>query len=306
MDNASNNNSKCCDSDYQTNHLVKSERCTESQRNTSRAEKRKKRRRRNKDFRNILNNEKGLKMYYLAIIISVLLSNFAFGQELQEQDYKVANEFHYSRLALKIAHKRALSRTNQEAIKQQVYADIDNGRFAQRIDSAVDMIIKRTDYALRAKGFSADADEIMSEYQDHAFFLSRKRGDIGDYAAWSEFMVKVHAKAHEKLGDTLCKWLHVHDLFIITYGVPVAFAPADFDLETYQNHFTGIHILGPFWKHYGLAPVVVYWAVNIVCNASSSGLAAFACSPIATVAEQGFGIYLSPPLGEKIWTKAQN
>lgn len=245
-------------------------------------------------------------MYYLAIMISVLLANFAFGQELQEKDYEVAEEFHFSRVALNIAHRKALRETDQELIKKQVYADIDNGLIAQRIDSAVDMIIKRTDYALRAKGFSADADQIMAEYQNLAFFLSRKGGDIGDYPAWSEFMVKVHAKAHEKLGDTLCKWLHVHDLFIITYAVPVAFAPADYDLLTFQNHFSGIHIIGPFWDHYGLAPVVVYWSVNIVCNVSSSGIAAFACGPIASVAEDAFGIYLSPPLGEKIWTKAQN
>lgn len=197
-----------------------------------------------------------------------------------------------------------------ERIKISIAYDAEHNALAPRIDAAVKAIIARTVKVLTEKGYDSEASQIESEYKEKFDgFLTNmisQKGDIGDYGEWSKFLGKVHVLAHERLGDTLCKFLHVHDLFIIDYGVPVVFWPSKYDLETYQNHFTGIHLIGPFWDHYGLVPVIVYWTVEIICDAATSGVAVFACGPIAGLAEDFFGIYVSPKVGKKVWTARQD
>jgi hypothetical protein len=62
-----------------------------------------------------------------------------------------------------------------------------------------------------------------------------------------------------------------------------------------------------FWTYYGVAPVVAYWATQITCSVGTygMGMVTFVCGPVASVAENVFGTYLSPGLGERIWKRAQ-
>lgn len=211
--------------------------------------------------------------------------------------------------------RRAKLRTPVRAIMQDVERDLssnDKGLTASRLDQTVDAIVKRTTAVMEERGYKVEADEIRMEY--YAKFKNyltamtlNKAADLGDLAPFSDFLTRVHAKAEDLLGETLCKFLHVHDIYIINYALPVVFAPSEHDLESFQNHFTGKHILGPLWEYYGLAPVVAYWAVNVTCIAGTwgMGIVGFVCSPIASVAENVFGIYLSPRLGEFVWKRAQ-
>lgn len=233
-------------------------------------------------------------------------------EPITEQDYDTVGEFGIGRLQLRSAFRGAKNRTPWEKLSNEIKAEIENERLAPQVDKAVKAIIDTTVMALRHKGYKKDADAIEQEFYDKfdGFVTNHVsiRGDIGDYAPWSQFLADVHEKAHDRLGDVLCKFIHVHDLFIVTYSVPVVFSPSDYDLQTYQNHFTGIHVLGPVWEHYGLAPVIVYWTVNIACNVGTyaAGAAFFGCSILASVAEDAFGIYVSPKLGEFCWKKGQS
>lgn len=253
---------------------------------------------------------------FLLVFLSLTNVAFAGEPELTERDVAVAESFGVKKSALRREFLKARARTPAAELRGDVYksfASEDPKAGLRRIDHVVDRIVRQTAAAMQAKGYKAESAEMMLQYEtEYSFYFTGRvdllgAGDIGDFAPWSEFLKNVHEKAHEFLGETLCKFLHVHDLFIITYAVPVVFAPSKYDLETYQNHFTGVHILGPLWDHYGLAPVAAYWTVEIVCSVGTwgMGLVSFACGPIASVSENVFGVYLSPRLGDAVWKRAQ-
>ena len=104
-----------------------------------------------------------------------------------------------------------------------------------------------------------------------------------------------------------CQYFHVHDIFILNFAIPVVFKPADFEQADYLDHFAGHPLDLWTWDHHGFAGVVTYWAVNIACGAATAGMgvATFACNPISTLAENVMDRRIAPPLGTKIWTKAQ-
>ena len=179
-------------------------------------------------------------------------------------------------------------------------------------DQAMGAIMSHAVNVLKYYGYAKKAERIGYEYERFyktAFtdkFLGAK--EIGDHEPLNEWVKQVHEDIEAEIGEYLCNFLHLHDMFILNYGVPVTMHPELYALNEYNDHFAGHIKEGRKWvfKHHGVAGVVTYWGVNIACSVGTAGMGmvSFVCGPMSTAAEVGMDKFIAPPLGEKIWTKA--
>ena len=234
-----------------------------------------------------------------------------YTEEPTPTDYDAAKEFGFSKRQVDLSSVGRRLTFSRKAIEDRVAKAMEDRLvYAQESDKALAALIKQAGVVLRARGHASVAKEIEAEYTqytDAIYQMAMQTKEIGDHEAFSEFLISTHDKIETAIGSFWCKYFHFHDLYIINYAVPVVWHPEAYDLTEYLDHFAG-HILSQYsWKHHGLAGVVAYWAVNIACMAGTSGMGAvtFACGPIAGLAEHVIDKNVAPPLGKRIWKKAQ-
>jgi hypothetical protein len=259
------------------------------------------------------------------ILLVLMLSTPAWGHDDNQErpvpvsedpthmDYIVGQEFGVSERQIDSAKRRINLTFNRRPVERRVANTMEQTEaFAKETDKALDALIRQAQAVMRAKGYDREADEIGQEYADHYqdAFLTQYLGvtkEIGDHPPLNEWLVKVHNKIEETIGEFLCKYFHLHDLYIFNYATPVVFKPKLYLLPEYLDHFSGHLYAGANkWKHHGLAGVVTYWAVNITCQVGTMGMGAvtFVCGPIAGFSENIMDKRIAPPIGTKIWKKA--
>lgn len=177
-------------------------------------------------------------------------------------------------------------------------------------DQAMRAIITQASEVLTHYGYTAEAKQISAEYREFYtqsfsnMYLGVK--ELGDHAPLSKWVDGVHTKIEDSIGEYLCKYFHLHDMYILNYGVPSVFHASTLSKKDYMDAFAGHLIWGWFWEHAGVTGVVTYWAVNMSCAAGTSGMGvvAFICGPISGWAERGMDRVIAPPIGGRIWERA--
>lgn len=187
-------------------------------------------------------------------------------------------------------------------IGEKLKRDVMVGRLANRVDDTVNTILTVTVGELTKRGHGPLADSIWQEwaYEHRGRYLDVR--NIGDHKPLSDFLKKVHEKAHDILGE-LCEPTHVHDLFVINFTAPVVFNPCGqaWDRVEYKRHFAGKN---DGEQAYGLIPVVGYWAGYAACTAGTMGIGfAFVCSTASGLAERGVAKWIAPPLSDWVYKK---
>lgn len=228
-------------------------------------------------------------------------------------DYKIAQRYGFKAKDLREAYKEARESIDEEAITEEIAHAFENDPFksAQIVDEAIDNMFKWAFVILRAEGRTDVADQIEFEYATvyKDYFQRSVLGilEMGDHPPLNDWLKTAHEKIHDIVGDFICKQAHLHDIYILNYSIPVVFSPKSYKLDDYLDHFAGHLIWGWFWEHHGFAGVVTYWAVNGACIGMTWGLGVvpFVCSPIATLAEDIMDKRIAPPMGERIWKRAQ-
>jgi hypothetical protein len=251
--------------------------------------------------------------YVILSVIILLLSDILNAAEPSKDDFKAAGMFGYRRSDVTEAAREKRNKVDSEAIMKNFARNLEKDQLAaaKDIDDAIFNLINLAVNVLNVQGHYAIAGDIEVEYLLHyrgavtAQVLGVK--EIGDHPPLSEWLVKVHDKIHDAIGDFLCKYFRFHDIFILNYGLPVVFNPKQYKLNDYKDHFAGHHIWGWFWEHHGVAGVVTYWLVNGVCIGSTYGLGivTFICGPIASLSENVMDKRIAPPIAERIWKRAQ-
>jgi hypothetical protein len=142
-----------------------------------------------------------------------------------ESDYRFASKYNVSRGSVWLENRARARRLDVGALKMQVAKDMEDPRgfpSARRLDDAVESAIHRGAAALREKGETAEADRIEADYAVayRGYFVRQYANggtpvEIGDHPPLNVWLEVVHAALHIKLGDDLCRYLHVHDLFAI-------------------------------------------------------------------------------------------
>lgn len=251
----------------------------------------------------------------LAVLFATQTKAAEYNQRLRRSDYKVAARYGYHGNDLETAHNAVVKKTKINEIVNEFMHSLEHDQFdaSQLSDIAIDEMIFTAGIYLRAEGHDDLADEIALEYQlkyrGHftRMFLASK--EIGDHPPVLEWLETVHERIHEAIGNFLCQYSHIHDVYILNHG-NVVFKPSmAVDFKDYKDHFAGHPLLaGWMWEHHGFAGVVAYWLVNGACTAATSGmgLVTFACGPIAGFAENQVDYRLAPPVAKRIWERSGN
>jgi hypothetical protein len=252
--------------------------------------------------------------YYLILagLCFLFSSTLRAEEDISDDDYKVAARYGYNAIDVRMSFAEKKRSVNRDEILRVVSFAMENDQimFASQYDKAVANLLSKADVILRAEGHDTLADEIQLEYMQFYQTAGMRQAlglkEIGDHPPMSEWLAKVHDKIHKAISDFLCKQMHFHDIMILNHGFSVIFSPSKYTLKDYLDHFSGHLIWGWYWDHHGVAGVITYWLVDGVCIAGTygMGLVTFVCGPLATLSENFMDKTIAPPIGKRIWTRA--
>lgn len=202
-----------------------------------------------------------------------------------------------------------LSKERREQVEAEVKSDMQDLHFyAMRTDAGLERIVKFASFILKRKGHSRLAAQFEKEYTDHYvhatlnYYLGVEQTDLGDHPPLSEWLAKWYDKLESVLGEKLMELLHLDDIKIFNYAVPVVFQPkgdkrfppvVPWGMQEYSLHFV------PF------GGIVAYWSTWAVCVGATWGMGAvtFICSPIGSVSEYATVRWVAPPLSDWVYKR---
>jgi len=187
--------------------------------------------------------------------------------------------------------------------RREAYAlqkDVLNGKLAKRTDKAIGAILARTVRELNKRKHYYEAERIEHEWRVYhrgfIYAIQASGGrDVGDHPGL-KFLIDVHKKAEDLLGETLCRGLRIHDLWTLAYTIPLVFKCNGnyfIDLEEYTKH------LSPF------VGIIGYWGAFIACSAATSGIGAFFVCPILSKGVEVILVrYIVPRIDNPLFKRA--
>jgi len=207
----------------------------------------------------------------------------AFAQEIPE-DQTSANQIETEEQG----RNRAAQAVNT------VREELQGTQIVPRTVATIDVMLRVGAKALRKKGYPVQSEALLAQWRGvykpmlGGFTLD----SLGDHAPFSRWLMEVTTAMEVALGTSRMKLLHLDDLYIVNYAIPVVFDPAniEWDLEDYTEHFV------PF------AGVVGYWAASGGCSLAITNplVSHFTCGIVGTLAEEGMKA-VSPSIANKIY-----
>lgn len=186
--------------------------------------------------------------------------------------------------------------TNRSAREsaERLRDDLLKGRVGQRTNAALDAIISVSVQQLRASGYEQEAVRLQEEWESKWFGYVMRLRDLGDHAPLSLWLADVYNRLENLLGEQLMSWLHLDDIKIINYAIPVVFRPCneEWDSAEYKLHFVP------------LSGVLAYWGAVIPCWVATSGIASFLCSPLGMLSEHVMTRFLAPGISDRAYRVA--
>lgn len=161
---------------------------------------------------------------------------------------------------------------------------------AQLMEQTVNNMVVEGTNQLYAHGYKDVADRYIHEFESFKSQIANSY-DLGDHEPWSQWLVKFYADLVKYLGQDLVNFLHLDDINIINFALPVVWHPKLYDIDEYRKHFVP------------LAGSLTYWSAYIACSVITYGQGAIflICTPIGTVCEKVMVIHIAPGLSDRIW-----
>lgn len=178
----------------------------------------------------------------------------------------------------------------------------------ERTAAALDHVLAIACFHARRVGREDVADQICGDWERRfrPYLMNVMAEGLGDHKPLSDWLAVVCMTLREILGETTYVALHLDDLDIINFGLPVMFdphasaqwcrEPPDTECgEEYVEHTAPVIGVTTFWG--------TYWAC--VGGTIGVGLAlSFVCTPAAMLTERLVLIRVAPGIAERIWTRA--
>lgn len=181
---------------------------------------------------------------------------------------------------------------------------------AKRTDASLAAMIDTAAWKLKKEGHPFQANDLRDQYRTRfsgfleAMILKQLANgdvilptDLGDHKPLSEWLaVKYEAICGPDgtLGPEICKILHLDDINIVNYAIPVVFfrVPEYISIEEYSLHFVP------------LGGVCAYWVTWGACTAATFGTGWFIiCTPAGMAAEWITTKYIAPPVSDWAWER---
>ncbi len=176
-------------------------------------------------------------------------------------------------------------------------------------------------------GYQREADQLNAEWKDlYRGQMLGLDGDVGDHTPLSQWVEDWYKKLEDLLGVQLMELLHLRDIWVLNYTVPVVFHaqaatawcteqlakyPQDTCEDEYRRHFAGTRWekgpdpLATAVLHHGFAGVVTYWVVWAACEAATYGSGyGLVCSPAGDLAEIAVEKWVAPKVSDKLYVRA--
>ena len=183
----------------------------------------------------------------------------------------------------------------------------DRLKLAKRTDASLANMVSTAAWKLKKEGHPFMAADIQSQYRNRfsgfleAMVLKQIANggvilptDLGDHEPLSQWLADWYQKLEDTLGEDICKLLHLDDINIVNYAIPVVFfrVPEYISIEEYKLHFVP------------LGGVCAYWVTWGACTAATFGTGAFLiCTPAGMAAEWLVVKYVAPPVSDWVWER---
>lgn len=201
------------------------------------------------------------------------------------------------------------SQAMRSDLERQVDRELENDdlhRLSQHMDQALKGWVKYSSDLLWARREYDKSNQILNEYNQfytgavERLFLSPEFRDVGDHPPLSDWLSIWYSTLVIVLGQRTVELLHLDDINILNYTIPVVFQPCGdkrfpppvpWGGEEYSKHFC------PF------SGVVAYWVSYAACVGATWGAGAVGliCVPICEVIKKGVVRYIAPPLSDRVY-----
>lgn len=180
---------------------------------------------------------------------------------------------------------------------------------AEKSGRGLEALLMLACFQLRIHGHAEACQKIKDEWQGgmkrrYRWAVVDTEG-LGDHQPLSIWLAGVYLVLEQYLGANVLELLHLDDINIFNYAVPVVRDPHEgaawcLELpdvpckEEYAEHFVP------------LSGVAAYWISWAACTGATWGMGAVStlCSPIASLTEKVVVAYVGPKLSAKVWARA--
>lgn len=198
-----------------------------------------------------------------------------------------------------------LDLTNDQLTQNEARLEYELGDFdvlAKRGDETVAVLVRLSVFVLRLKGHRELANEIEHTHANRFMHQLSRLGKLGDHEPYSQWLAETYQKIEAKLGKRICELLHLDDINIVNFAIPVVFQPRGderngkplpWGIEEYAAHFV------PF------GGVVGYWSAWSICTGATWGAGAivFICTPTGMLTERVTVNRIAPPISDRIYNR---
>lgn len=176
--------------------------------------------------------------------------------------------------------------------------EIEQGRVREKSNVAFNVMFRIAVFHLRLKGKKAEADKIEAEWENHWNGYLMRVKDIGDFAPLSKWVSETYLKIEGILGQEICDWIRISDIYSLNHELPFAFSPCKINGVEFYKHMVGD-------KRRGLYPILAYWSAYVSTTAATMGGGfIFLSGMVGAGCEFVVKRWIAPPLAEKIWNWA--
>jgi hypothetical protein len=144
--------------------------------------------------------------------------------------------------------------------QRSLISDFAQGQLSTRTQEALNSVIEAANTALRENGYPLEADAFQMEWNGNfsTYFTSFQTDDLGDHQPLNAWLDNYYKQAQDRLGDPVMKLLHLDDIFVLNYSIPVVFHPKGdvkgqdhWNALEYQRHFVPFATVTTFWGSLG-------------------------------------------------------
>lgn len=180
---------------------------------------------------------------------------------------------------------------------------------AEKSERGLEALLMLACFQLRLHGHEGACQKLKEEWQGgmrrrYRWAVVDTEG-LGDHQPLSIWLAGVYLMLENYLGSNLLELLHLDDINVFNYSVPVVRDPHEGAAwcqelpltpckEEYAEHFVP------------LSGVAAYWVAWATCTGATWGMGAVAmlCSPVGMLTEKFVVVYVGPKLSAKVWARA--
>lgn len=209
--------------------------------------------------------------------------------------------------ALVLVSTTLLGAAPSERVISEVRAAATLEAQTEKTAAALDHIFALACFNLRREGHDDVADQVCGDWERRfrPYLVNVMAEGLGDHKPLSEWLAVVCMALKSSLGEFTYVALHLDDLEIINFGLPVMFDPhasAEWCRELpddpcdqeYKEHAAPVIGVTSYW--------LAYWG----CTAGTMGAGALVliCTPVGMLTESIVMIRIAPGIAERIWARA--